>query len=118
MLIDIRLRQRRSSYRTGGSFGNIFPIESRASARRDCGRKHANLIKSATLLEDPQPKIASSLNQRPAKENSMSDPKKCAHASCTCMTTEKYCSTYCEENKDTIEITCKCGHAGCETEIA
>jgi hypothetical protein len=48
----------------------------------------------------------------------MSDPKKCAHPSCTCMTTEKYCSTYCEENKDTVEITCRCGHPGCEVEIA
>jgi len=47
----------------------------------------------------------------------MSDPKKCAHAPCTCMTTEKYCSPYCEENKDTIEIACKCGHPGCDGEI-
>jgi hypothetical protein len=33
------------------------------------------------------------------------------------MTTEKYCSTHCEENKDTIEIACKCNHPGCEGEI-
>jgi hypothetical protein len=33
------------------------------------------------------------------------------------MTTEKYCSTYCEENKDTVEIVCRCNHAGCEAEI-
>jgi metallothionein len=47
----------------------------------------------------------------------MSDAKKCAHSACNCMTTEKYCSAHCEENKDTVEIVCKCGHAGCTAEV-
>jgi hypothetical protein len=34
------------------------------------------------------------------------------------MTTEKYCSAYCEEHKDTTEIACECGHPGCKGEIA
>jgi hypothetical protein len=37
----------------------------------------------------------------------MSEAKEGCHPSCSCMTTEKYCSTYCEENKDVIEIACK-----------
>jgi len=52
----------------------------------------------------------------------MADTKqeKCAHPICTCMAREdsKYCSVYCEDAKDTTEIACNCGHAGCETEVA
>jgi len=48
----------------------------------------------------------------------MADQKKCDHPSCTCMTSEKFCSTYCEENKNTLEIACKCGHPGCKGEIS
>ena len=46
--------------------------------------------------------------------------KKCAHPACQCMTNEesKYCSTYCEDAKDTIEIACNCGHAMCEQPVA
>ena len=51
------------------------------------------------------------------KENWMADQKKCAHAACTCMTDKKYCSTFCEEHKDTTEIACDCGHPGCKGEI-
>jgi hypothetical protein len=25
----------------------------------------------------------------------------------------KYCSTYCEDAGDTVELACNCGHAGC-----
>jgi len=43
---------------------------------------------------------------------------KCAHPSCTCPRTKdsKYCSPYCEAAKDTLELACNCGHAGCGTE--
>jgi hypothetical protein len=34
------------------------------------------------------------------------------------MTTEKYCSKYCEDHKDTAEIACECGHPGCRGEIS
>jgi hypothetical protein len=42
--------------------------------------------------------------------------KKCAHPSCQCTVgkDQKYCSTYCEGAKDTMEVSCGCGHPGCE----
>jgi hypothetical protein len=48
----------------------------------------------------------------------MSTPDKCAHPACTCMVKgdEKYCSTYCHDAGDTVEISCNCGHAGCSIE--
>jgi hypothetical protein len=52
------------------------------------------------------------------KESWMADQKKCAHAACTCMTNEKYCSKFCEDHKDTTEIACDCGHPGCKGDIA
>lgn len=81
-------------------------------------RRYANLSKTANTAAYYASTIADSLTKGPTKESRMSDPKKCAHSACTCMTTETYCSTYCEENKDTVEIACKCGHAGCDGEIA
>ncbi len=48
----------------------------------------------------------------------MADQKKCAHPACSCMTDKKYCSTYCENHKDTAEIACECGHPGCRGDIA
>ena len=47
----------------------------------------------------------------------MADEKgKCAHPACICTVPEgtKYCSTSCEDAKDTLEISCNCGHSGCE----
>lgn len=43
------------------------------------------------------------------------DENKCAHPSCVCTVREgeKYCSTYCENARDTLEIGCDCGHPGC-----
>ena len=39
----------------------------------------------------------------------------CAHPSCSCPVPkgEKYCSTYCHDAADTMEISCNCEHAGC-----
>ena len=48
----------------------------------------------------------------------MADSKKCAHITCSCMTTEKYCSAACESAAGTIDITCNCGHPGCRGEVA
>lgn len=53
----------------------------------------------------------------PSEESSVADQKKCAHASCSCMTDKKYCSTYCEEHKNTSEIACDCGHPGCKGKL-
>lgn len=41
--------------------------------------------------------------------------KKCAHPACVCQVDEhtKYCSTSCKDAKDTIELSCNCGHPGC-----
>ena len=49
----------------------------------------------------------------------MAQTEKCAHPNCTCPPAEnsKYCSTYCEDAKDTTEIFCECGHATCTEEV-
>ena len=46
----------------------------------------------------------------------MADKKKCAHPICNCPAREdnKYCSTYCEDAGDEMEIGCDCGHPGCD----
>ena len=45
---------------------------------------------------------------------------KCAHPACNCRPAagEKYCSTYCHDARDTIELMCNCGHPGCADEMA
>jgi hypothetical protein len=50
----------------------------------------------------------------------MADKQKCAHPACNCMATNdsKYCSEYCHDAKDTLEIACKCRHPGCEEKMA
>ena len=44
------------------------------------------------------------------------ETKKCAHPACVCPAAKdsNYCSTSCEDAKDTMEISCNCGHPGCE----
>ena len=46
----------------------------------------------------------------------MAEMKKCAHEGCSCMVAEgeKYCSTYCEDTKDVVALSCDCKHIGCE----
>ena len=41
--------------------------------------------------------------------------KKCAHPSCTCTVSggDKYCSEYCRDARDLMEIACNCEHPGC-----
>lgn len=43
--------------------------------------------------------------------------KKCAHPACNCLvdTGKKYCSDYCKDSGNKIEIACNCHHATCET---
>lgn len=45
----------------------------------------------------------------------MADTQKCAHPACNCTVTgsEKYCSPYCHDAKETTELACSCGHPGC-----
>jgi hypothetical protein len=42
--------------------------------------------------------------------------KKCSHPACSCKVPEgsDYCSPYCHDAKGTLEISCNCGHPGCE----
>ena len=42
--------------------------------------------------------------------------KKCAHKSCTCFAAEgsDYCSTFCENMKDTTTLECDCHHLTCD----
>lgn len=49
----------------------------------------------------------------------MADKNKCGHAACNCSVKEgeKYCSTYCHDARDTIELSCNCGHPGCSEEL-
>jgi hypothetical protein len=44
----------------------------------------------------------------------------CAHPSCNCIAAEgsRYCSPYCEAARDTTEISCNCGHQGCELALS
>ena len=44
------------------------------------------------------------------------DKNKCAHPACSCSAPagEKYCSTYCHDARESLELHCGCGHAGCE----
>ena len=46
--------------------------------------------------------------------------KKCAHPACNCLVdkSQKYCSDYCHDAAGTMEISCNCRHAECETRSA
>ena len=39
----------------------------------------------------------------------------CAHPACSCppAPNSKYCSEYCKDARDTLEIMCNCKHPGC-----
>lgn len=41
--------------------------------------------------------------------------KKCAHPACKCRAAHdsNYCSEYCHDAGDTMELSCNCGHPGC-----
>jgi hypothetical protein len=49
----------------------------------------------------------------------MADDKKCAHPACNCVATKdsKYCSQYCHDAGNTVELSCNCGHGGCADEL-
>jgi hypothetical protein len=49
----------------------------------------------------------------------MPNSKKCAHPACNCLapSDEKFCSQYCADAQDTVELACNCGHAGCAEEL-
>jgi hypothetical protein len=48
----------------------------------------------------------------------MSEDNKCAHTACNCPVDDdtEYCGEHCEDaaEQDIIEISCDCGHDGCE----
>jgi metallothionein len=50
----------------------------------------------------------------------MAENQKCAHPACNCMAAKdsKYCSTYCHDAGNTLELACNCGHPGCSGELA
>ena len=50
----------------------------------------------------------------------MANTQKCAHPACNCKAAadSKYCSTYCHDARNTIELSCNCGHPGCADELA
>jgi hypothetical protein len=43
------------------------------------------------------------------------EPRPCGHPACNCIVTEpnKYCSQYCHDARNTLELSCNCGHPGC-----
>jgi hypothetical protein len=49
----------------------------------------------------------------------MADNNKCAHPACNCTPKKdsKYCSQYCEDAKETVELSCNCGHGGCADKL-
>ena len=46
----------------------------------------------------------------------MSDVTKCAHPACNCRVGDgkTFCSHYCADAGEEVEIACDCGHPGCE----
>jgi hypothetical protein len=50
----------------------------------------------------------------------MSEPKKCAHESCSCIVPDdkKFCSQNCEDNVGVTTISCDCKHPGCSGELS
>jgi hypothetical protein len=50
----------------------------------------------------------------------MAETKKCAHPACNCPAAHNaaYCSQYCKDAADTVELSCNCGHPGCAEELA
>jgi len=48
----------------------------------------------------------------------MPEMKKCEHPACSCLVPEgtTYCSQSCEDAAGMTEISCCCGHPGCELE--
>lgn len=50
----------------------------------------------------------------------MAKKTKCAHPSCNCSAADgsKYCSQYCKDAGNTMELSCNCGHEGCALEAA
>lgn len=49
----------------------------------------------------------------------MDEKSKCAHPACNCSAPAdgKYCSAYCNDAGDTLELSCNCGHEGCAEEL-
>src|SRR6516164_4013963 len=49
------------------------------------------------------------------EEATVPEKNKCARPSCNCEATgeSNYCSQYCADAGDTLEIACNCGHAVC-----
>ena len=48
----------------------------------------------------------------------MLDSQKCAHPACDCVVAKggqwgKYCSEYCKEKAQQIQLRCECHHPGC-----
>ena len=46
----------------------------------------------------------------------MSEPKKCAHAACSCICSDgkKYCSQICQDSHQYSALKCDCKHPSCE----
>jgi hypothetical protein len=53
--------------------------------------------------------------QCPRRGLTMAEPKKCAHAICSCICSDgkKYCSQMCEDSKKMTTLKCDCKHPGC-----
>jgi hypothetical protein len=49
----------------------------------------------------------------------MSEPKKCAHANCSCIVPEgkKFCSEICEDSAGVTALGCDCKHPACSGEL-
>ncbi len=49
----------------------------------------------------------------------MAENSKCAHPACNCIPAdgESFCSPYCHDAGDTVELSCNCGHPGCAEEM-
>ena len=50
-------------------------------------------------------------------EDKQEKKNKCAHPACNCSEQKgsKYCSQYCHDARETVELACNCGHPGCKS---
>jgi hypothetical protein len=54
-----------------------------------------------------------------ANDPNPGEPRRCEHPACNCVVTgrDKYCSQYCHDARNTLELSCNCGHPGCAEEL-
>ncbi len=60
-------------------------------------------------------RLLNQIENGPREDFDMSETKKCAHASCSCLVpvAQKFCSQICEDSVGVMSIKCDCKHPAC-----